>query len=252
MKNVLVTAGAAGIGKKIAERFADKGCNIWVCDINESTLNEVPQNWKTSLLDVSDEIKVKSLFEKITSEWGTLDTVCCNAGNAGPTNLTEKIELSDWRNCLAVNLEGAFLTSKYAIPLMKKRLAGSILFTSSTAGIYGYPNRAPYSAAKWAIIGFMKTLAMELGPFGIRANAVCPGAVEGPRMELVLAREAKLKGLTRDQVYHGYASGTSMRSFIEADDIANMMVFLASDEARFVSGQVISVDGHTENPDPKI
>ena len=123
MKNVLVTAGAAGIGKKIAERFADKGCNIWVCDINESTLDEVPQNWKTSLLDVSDEIKVKSLFEKITSEWGTLDTVCCNAGNAGPTNLTEKIELSDWKNCLAVNLEGAFLTSKYAIPLMKKRLA---------------------------------------------------------------------------------------------------------------------------------
>ena len=252
MKNVLVTAGAAGIGKKIAERFADKGCNIWVCDINESTLDEVPQNWKTSLLDVSDEISVKSLFEKITSEWGTLDTVCCNAGNAGPTNLTEKIELSDWKNCLAVNLEGAFLTSKYAIPLMKKRLEGSILFTSSTAGIYGYPNRAPYSAAKWAIIGFMKTLAMELGPFGIRANAVCPGAVEGPRMELVLAREAKLKGLTRDQVYNGYASGTSMRSFIEADDIANMMVFLASDEARFVSGQVISVDGHTENPDPKI
>jgi NAD(P)-dependent dehydrogenase (short-subunit alcohol dehydrogenase family) len=135
---------------------------------------------------------------------------------------------------------------------MKKKSAGSILFTSSTAGIYGYPNRAPYSAAKWAIIGFMKTLAMELGPFGIRANAVCPGAVEGPRMELVLAREARLKGLTRDQVYHGYASGTSMRSFIEADDIANMMVFLASDEARFVSGQVISVDGHTENPDPKI
>jgi NAD(P)-dependent dehydrogenase (short-subunit alcohol dehydrogenase family) len=98
----------------------------------------------------------------------------------------------------------------------------------------------------------MKTMAMELGPHGIRSNAVCPGAVEGPRMETVLEREAILKGMTRDQVYQGYASGTSMQSFVEPVDIANMMVFLASDEARFVSGQIISVDGHTENPDPKI
>ena len=98
----------------------------------------------------------------------------------------------------------------------------------------------------------MKTLAMELGPFGIRANAICPGAVEGPRMDGVLAREAAAKGMSRDAVYSGYASGTSMRSFIEARDVAEMAVFLASDAARLVSGQVIAVDGHTENPDPKI
>ena len=102
------------------------------------------------------------------------------------------------------------------------------------------------------MIGLMKTLAMELGPFGIRVNAICPGAVEGPRMEGVLNREAKAKGMTRDQVYDGYASGTSMRSFVEARDIANMAVFLGSDGARLVSGQVIAVDGHTENPDPKL
>ena len=102
------------------------------------------------------------------------------------------------------------------------------------------------------MIGLMKTLAMELGPFGIRVNAICPGAVEGPRMEGVLNREAKAKGMTRDQVYDGYASGTSMRSFVQARDIANMAVFLGSDGARLVSGQVIAVDGHTENPDPKL
>ena len=135
---------------------------------------------------------------------------------------------------------------------MKPAGKGAMIFTSSTAGIYGYPNRAPYSAAKWAIIGLMKTLAMELGPFGIRANAICPGAVEGPRMEGVLAREAATKGMTRDQVYDGYASGTSMRSFVEAEDIANMAVFLGTDVSRLVSGQVIAVDGHTENPDPKV
>ena len=93
---------------------------------------------------------------------------------------------------------------------------------------------------------------MELGPHGIRANAICPGAVEGERMEGVLAREADAKGMTRDQVYDGYASGTSMRRFVEAEDIANMAVFLGSDAARLVSGQVIAVDGHTENPDPKV
>jgi NAD(P)-dependent dehydrogenase (short-subunit alcohol dehydrogenase family) len=134
---------------------------------------------------------------------------------------------------------------------MKAAGAGAIIVTSSTAGVFGYPNRAPYAAAKWGVIGLMKTLAMELGPYGIRANAICPGAVEGPRMEGVLEREAQAKNMTRDEVYKGYASGTSMRTFVEARDIADMAVFLASTAAGRVSGQVISVDGHTENPDPK-
>tara|TARA_Y100000739_G_scaffold227948_1_gene238560 strand:+ start:398 stop:1156 length:759 start_codon:yes stop_codon:yes gene_type:complete len=252
MKNVLITAGGTGIGKKIAEKFADKSYNVWVCDIDEASLKRVSKNWRTSLVDVSNEEKVKSLFEQIAKDWGRIDTVCCNAGIAGPTSPIEEVSLVNWQNCLAVNLEGAFLTTKYAIPLMKKKYDGSILFTSSTAGVYGYPNRSPYSAAKWGVIGFMKTLAMELGPFGIRSNAVCPGSVEGPRMDLVIAREAKLKGLSKEQVYKGYAESNSMRSFVQDEDIANMMVFLASDDAKFVSGQVISVDGHTENPDPKI
>ena len=183
---------------------------------------------------------------------GTVDVLCANAGIAGPTALIEDVPLADWRACVSVNLEGAFLAAKYAAPGMKKARSGAIILTSSTAGIFGYPNRAPYAAAKWAMIGLMKTLAMELGPFGIRANAICPGAVEGPRMEGVLAREAAAKGMTRDAVYDGYASGTSMRSFVEARDIAEMAVFLGSDKARLVSGQVIAVDGHTENPDPKV
>ena len=181
-----------------------------------------------------------------------LDVLCANAGIAGPTALVEDVALDDWRACVSVNLEGTFLAAKYAAPLMKAARGGVINVTTSTAGIYGYPNRAPYGAAKWAGIGLMKTLAMELGPFGVRANAIAPGAVEGPRMEGVLEREAAAKGMTRDQVYEGYAIGTSMRSFVTARDIADMAVFLASDQARMVSGQVIAVDGHTENPDPKV
>ena len=135
---------------------------------------------------------------------------------------------------------------------MKRIGAGSIVITSSTAGQFGYPNRAPYVAAKWGVIGLMKTLAVELGPFGVRANAICPGPVEGPRMERVLEREAAAKDTTRDALYHGYASGTSMGRWVTAADIADMAVFLCSDRAGLVSGQVIAVDGHTENPDPKV
>ncbi|MGB0912519.1 MAG: SDR family oxidoreductase, partial [Phaeobacter italicus] len=199
-----------------------------------------------------DEDSVAALFAEVREQWGGLDVLCANAGIAGPTALIEDIALEDWRKCVSVNLEGCFLAAKYAAPLMKAARAGSIIVTSSTAGQYGYPNRAPYASAKWAVIGLMKTLAMELGPYGVRANAICPGAVEGPRMEGVLEREAAAKGMSRDQVYEGYASGTSMRSFVEARDIANMAVFLGSDAARLVSGQVIAVDGHTENPDPKV
>jgi NAD(P)-dependent dehydrogenase (short-subunit alcohol dehydrogenase family) len=191
-----------------------------------------------------------ALFSEVEAAGG-VDAVCANAGIAGPTALVEDVDWADWQSCVNVTLGGAFLTAKYAAPMMKARGAGALVLTSSTAGVFGYPNRAPYAAAKWGVIGLMKTLAMELGPFGIRANAICPGAVEGPRMEGVLEREAMAKGMTRDQVYEGYASGTSMRRFVRGQDIAAMAVFLASDGAARVSGQVISVDGHTENPDPK-
>lgn len=251
MSRVLITAGASGIGRAMGEGFAAAGFEVWVTDINAEALAALPGEWRCHQVDASDEAAVAALFAKIKAAGG-LDVLCANAGIAGPTALVENLQLADWRTCVSVNLEGAFLAAKYAAPLMKPAGKGAMIFTSSTAGIYGYPNRAPYSAAKWAIIGLMKTLAMELGPFGIRANAICPGAVEGPRMEGVLAREAATKGMTRDQVYDGYASGTSMRSFVEAEDIANMAVFLGTNVSRLVSGQVIAVDGHTENPDPKV
>ena len=247
MKKVLITAGASGIGRAMAEAFAADGHEVWVTDISGSALESCPPDWHRHHADATDEVKVA----KIIADMGRIDALCANAGIAGPTARIEDIELSDWRACVSVNLEGAFLAAKHAAPVMKRAGRGSICLTSSTAGIYGFPNRAPYASAKWALIGLMKTLAMELGPFGIRANAICPGSVEGPRIEAVLEREARAKGVTRDQVYQGYASGTSMRTFVEARDIAEMAVFLASDRARFVSGQVIAVDGHTENPDPK-
>ena len=251
MSRVLITAGASGIGRAMGEAYAVAGFEVWVTDVDANALKSLPSSWHAHLVDAADEPAVAALFDLIKAAGG-LDVLCANAGIAGPTALVEDVALADWRACVSVNLEGAFLAAKYAAPLIKSAGKGAIIFTSSTAGIYGYPNRAPYSAAKWAIIGLMKTVAMELGPFGIRANAICPGAVEGPRMEGVLAREAAAKNMTRDQVYSGYAAGTSMRSFVEAQDVANMAVFLGTDVSRLVSGQVIAVDGHTENPDPKV
>jgi NAD(P)-dependent dehydrogenase (short-subunit alcohol dehydrogenase family) len=232
----------------MAAGFAAAGCDVWVTDVDAGALADVPTGWQARVCDAADEEGMAAVM----AEAGPLDVLCANAGIAGPTARVEDVALADWRACVSVNLEGAFLAAKHALPGMKAAGRGSVIFTSSTAGIYGYPNRAPYAAAKWAIIGLMKTVAMEAGPFGVRANAICPGAVEGPRMEGVLTREAAAKGMTRDQVYDGYAAGTSMRSFVEASDIADMAVFLGSDAARMVSGQVIAVDGHTENPDPKV
>ncbi len=236
----------------MAQAFASAEGEVWVTDIDATALAAVPPSWRATQVDASDDAGMAALFGEVDTVWGGLDVLCANAGIAGPTALIEDVQLADFQHCVQVNLDGAFLASKYAVPLMKRAGAGSIVVTSSTAGQYGYPNRAPYAAAKWAVIGLMKTLAMELGPFGIRANAICPGAVEGPRMDGVIAREAAAKGMTPEQVAHGYAKGVAMQSFVRAEDVADMAVFLASPQARMVSGQVMAVDGFTVNPDPQV
>lgn len=252
MPKVLITAGASGLGRAMAAAFAVTGFEVWVVDSDSEVLSSCPDSWRQDCMDVTDEAAISDLFVRLSADWNGLDVLCANAGIAGPTALIADQSLDAFRRCVSVNLEGAFLFTRAAAPLMKSARSGAIIYTSSTAGIFGYPNRAPYAAAKWAINGLMKTAAMELGPFGIRANSICPGAVEGPRMETVLNREAAAKGTTRDAIYRGYADGTSMRTFVHATDVANMAVFLASDGARYVSGQIIAVDGHTENPDPKV
>jgi NAD(P)-dependent dehydrogenase (short-subunit alcohol dehydrogenase family) len=142
------------------------------------------------------------------------------------------------------------LLAREAARLMKPAGKGVIIFMSSTSGLYGTPYRAPYSAAKWGIIGLMKTVAMELGPHGIRANAICPGSVNGPRIDRVIEAEAAAKGTTPDAIRQGYASGTALKRLSDPEDVAQMALFLASDGARMVSGQALTVDGLTINPDP--
>ena len=252
MQKVLISAGASGIGYTLAERFSDAGYQIWIIDISKEALKKCPKDWEQSNLDICDANAMSSLFDEINEKWAGLEVLCANAGTSGSTALIEDQDTEAFRRCLDVNLTGAFLSVKGSLPIMKKQKNGTIIFTSSTAGLNGFPYRSPYSASKWAIHGFMKTLAMEAGPFGIRTNVIAPGCVEGARIQDVIEREAAKKNTTPDVIREAYKSGTSLQTFVDAQDIASMALFLASDQARRISGQVIAVDGHTENPDPKI
>lgn len=250
MKRVLITAGAGGIGLAMAQAFAADGANVWVTDVDPGALAALPVGIRGSLKNAAQESDVASLFADIDAQWGGLDVLCANAGIKGPTALIEDMPLEGWQDCLNVNLTGAMLATKYAAPLMKAQKSGVVIFTSSTSGLFGTPFRAPYSAAKWAVIGLMKSVAMELGPHGIRANAICPGSVNGPRIDRVIEAEAMAKGMTPEAVREGYASGTALKRLSDAEDIANMALFLASDGARMVTGQALAVDGMTYNVDP--
>ena len=249
-RRVLITAGANGIGLVMARAFAAAGDRVWVTDVDAAAVAAVPSGIRASQCDAANEGQMQALFATITADWGGLDVLCANAGIKGPTAAIEDMDLDAWHTCLGVNLDGAMIAAKHAARVMKPQGAGVMIFTSSTSGLYGTPFRAPYVAAKWGVIGLMKTVAMELGPHGIRANAICPGSVNGPRIDRVIEAEAAAKGMTPDAVRQGYASGTAMKRLTDPEDVAAMALFLASDGARMVSGQALAVDGMTYNVDP--
>ncbi len=249
-KRVLVTAGASGIGAAAAAMFLEAGSRVHICDVNEAAISEFISNHpgaSGSVADVSDEGAVGSLFETVKGELGGLDILINNAGIAGPTDYVENVDYAEWQKCMDVNLGGAFLCARLAIPMLRESKGGAIINLSSTAGLFGYPGRSPYAAAKWAIIGFTKTLAMELGGDGIRCNAICPGAVEGERMDRVIAAESRNTGVSEDKLRATYVSCTSLKTFVSADDIAATMLFLCSDAGAKISGQAVPVDGHSES-----
>ena len=219
-----------------------------MCDIDEKAVDDFlsanPAATST-IADVSSADDVERLFADLERHYGRLDVLVNNAGIAGPTANIEDVDPEDWDRTLAVDLNSTFYCSRKAVPLLKKS-KGSIINMSSSAGIMGCPGRTPYVASKWAIIGLTKTLAMELGKFGVRVNAICPGCVEGERIDGVVASDARHQGKTEEEIRNIYQRQASMRIFISADDVANMALFLASDMGRFVSGQAIGVDGYTE------
>ena len=248
-KRVILTAGAAGIGRVTLETFVDAGAEVFVCDVDDQALTEVRSNFQNVGVihaDVADPDDVDRLFDTALERLGGLDILLNNAGIAGPTAAVEDVELDAWRQCMEVNVTGQFLCAKRAVPHIKAAGGGSIVNLSSAAGRFGFALRSPYAASKWAVVGFTKSLAIELGPSQIRVNAICPGAVEGDRINRVIAAKADAQGVSFDEMYQHYASVASMKTLITPQDIANMMLFICSDAGHLVSGQVLGVDGNVE------
>jgi NAD(P)-dependent dehydrogenase (short-subunit alcohol dehydrogenase family) len=243
MTRVLLTAGASGIGWAIATAFANQGARVHLCDLVPAPAHE---NITSALCNVADEQALETWLTQSLATLGGVDVLINNAGIAGPVGLVETVTSEGWRNCLDINLTAQFLTARKVAPLMKAQKSGSIINMSSVSGLYGVGLRSPYVAAKWAIIGFTKSLAIELGPHNVRVNAICPGSVEGDRMDRVVNAEAKQRGVSPEQVRAEYTQGQSIHRFVAPSEIADMCLFLASPAARMVSGQALAVDGHTE------
>ena len=247
-KRVFISAAAGGIGRAIADRFLEAGARVFVCDVDKAALAQLDfaDGISGACADVGDWEQIQAAFHAAARELGGLDVLVNNAGISGPTASAEEIAPADWRRTIDVNLNGAFYCARQAIPLLKASGGGSIINIASTAGLYGYPLRSPYAASKWALIGLTKTLAMELGPSGIRVNAVCPGTVEGPRIDNVIAAKAAARGVSADEIRAAYRGKSSLRTLIAAQDIAETVLFLCSDSGARISGQALAVDGHTE------
>ncbi len=247
---VLITAGASGIGRVMAEAFIQQKATVHIADISQAAIDECLQTnpeLTASLCDVSDRAQVAQMFESFQTRHNRLDILINNAGIAGPTAALEDIDINDWEQTLAVDLSGSFMVARLAVPLLKQAGGGVIINMSSSAGLFGCPLRSPYVAAKWAIVGLTKTWAMELGPFNIRVNAICPGSVAGPRIEAVIKNDAAQRGMEPEEIRDVYQRQSSLRKFVGADEIANMAVYLASSLGAGISGQALSVDGHTES-----
>ena len=244
-QRALVTAGASGIGLAIAQHLTAAGARCVICDVDDTALTAYGRQHglqTTVHADVSDPVQVEHLFAHAEQELGGLDILVNNAGVSGPTAPLEQVSLEDWRRTLAVNLDGHFLCTRRAIPLLRAAGGGSIVNMSSIGGRLGYPNRAAYATAKWGIVGFTKTMSMELGPSGIRVNAILPAMVMGPRLDRVMRERAESTGTPLEQVWARALQKLSLRRGTEAADVAALTVFLASKGGRNISGQAIPVD----------
>src|SRR2546423_10314614 len=246
---VLVTAGAGGIGLEIARAFAAEGAQVHVCDIDGKALRALAKSdpkITRSKADVSDRKQVARLFKEALAELGGLDVLVNNAGIAGPTGKVDEIAPEEWDRCLAIDITGQFNCTRLAVPHLRNSKNASIVNLSSAAGRLGFPLRTPYSASKWAVVGFTKSLAAELGPEGIRVNAIQPGIVEGDRIRRVFENKAKARGIPFEGMMKEALSFASMHTTVTPRQIADMIVFLCSTRGRTVSGQAISVCGDTQ------
>ena len=243
----MVTGGNRGIGRAIAVALAADGFAVAVTARDVGTLADtvaaIEADGGTALAvpcDVRDEESVTAMARDV-ADLGRVHTVVANAGIAGPTAPLYEIPLAEWRDCLATDLDGVFLTFRAFVPAMTESGAGSLIAISSMTGKRPLHGRTPYAAAKMGVIGLVRTLAVELGPHGIRVNAVCPGAVAGPRIDDVIRRQAATRGITEDEALLAFTGASPLARLVKADEVATACAYLASDAAASITGEDLNV-----------
>ncbi len=243
---VLVTAAASGIGLKMAEAFEREGARVYICDVDTAALaafRKAHPAAGASVCDVSDRAQVTRLFDDALKTLGGLDCLVNNAGIAGPTGVVDEINAEDWDRCLEVCTTSQFNCTRLAAAPLKASKNASIINFASAAGKFGFPGRSAYATAKWGVVGFTKSVSRELGPFGVRCNAILPGMVEGDRVRRVIEAKAQMLGKSYAETLGEWMQLTSIKELVQPEQIADMAVFLASPRARTISGQAISIDG---------
>ena len=245
----IITGGGRGIGRAIALRFVAEGAAVVLAATGreglEATAGEIRSaggRASISVTDVADEAAVARMVAATMSEFGRLDVLVNNAGVAGPTARVVEIDRAEWDRTLAVNVTGAYLCAKHAVPHMIARRSGRVINITSIAGLIGYALRSPYAVSKWGMIALTRSLAIEVGEYGITVNAIAPGAVRGERVESVIRNRAAALGRAKEDVEREFfIEPTALKRMVETDDIAATALHLASDEAGNITGETISV-----------
>ena len=238
---VAISAGAGGIGRVMADSFAACGAAVFVSDIDPGLLSACPH--PSVRADAGNPDDCAAFVDAAVAHHGGLDVLVNNAGIAGPTAPVEAVTPEELDATLRIDLAAMFHCARRAIPALRAAGGGSVINLSSAAGRFGFPLRAPYSAAKWGVIGFTKSLSIELGPDGVRVNAILPGPVDGPRIRAVIKAKAAAAGISENEMTERTVSTTSLRCFVTQQDIANMALYLASPFGATISGQAMCVDG---------
>jgi NAD(P)-dependent dehydrogenase (short-subunit alcohol dehydrogenase family) len=247
----IVTGAAKGMGRDICLTLAREGAHLTLAAREpaplETLAREVEATGRRALVlptDVTDEPAVEHMVARTLETFGRVDILVNAAGVTGPIETPVwEIKADDFDQVIAVNLRGTFLPTKHVLPTMIQQRSGKIVNISGTSGLRGYKNRAAYSSSKWALRGFTRTVALEAGPYNINVNALHPGIVGGDRMDKLCREKARKRGWTPERVYQEYVEEMALRRVTIAQDIANAVLFLVSDESSNMTGQSVTVDG---------
>jgi NAD(P)-dependent dehydrogenase (short-subunit alcohol dehydrogenase family) len=244
----VVTGGNRGIGFLIAQALAGAGARLAISSRDAASLGRAAAELEaagTECLavpcDVADPASADAMATAVLERFGRVDVVVANAGIAGPTAPMHQISYEQWRECLGIDLDGVYLTFRGFLPAMIERRQGSLIAISSVTAKRPLSGRTPYSAAKMGVIGLVRTLALELGPHGVRVNSVCPGAVDGPRIRNVAGAMAQAQGITPEEALRQFTDPAALKRLVRPEEVAAACVFLASDAAAGITGEDLNV-----------